>query len=353
MANIIGKKGFEVQLHWIFVMIAGALILSFFFLMASKQRSLSQTKLEATLSSDVESVLVGAMVSKGVAQSLPSIPQGLSFECSSGCDCRISIGRASVPFDNKVIFSPFLLEDRPSVVWSVDWKFPYRVANFLYLTNPDFKYYFVYDDSQLSASLHERLVRNIPPPIMAEGNIPAQVDFSSVRASELQSVQAGDHRHTRFVFVNVDILPVSDSFRRESFDAVRLIQHASPRVEFYENDGAGFKFITQKAYAGLPSLYAAVFAENVDMYKCGLQTAFKRMVFVSDIFEERASGLEANTGPDCTYLAIQGLFSDQASLASQLSEGIDSSIMPELDRLQSQIARENRRLVEQSCPELF
>ena len=36
------RKGFELQFNWIFVLIAGALILAFFFTIAQKQRNLSQ-----------------------------------------------------------------------------------------------------------------------------------------------------------------------------------------------------------------------------------------------------------------------------------------------------------------------
>lgn len=353
---MVGKKGFEVQLHWVFVMVAGILILTFFFMMATRQRSLSQTKLEATLSSDVESVLVGAIVSKGVAQSLPSIPQGLDFSCSSGCDCKISIGKAEQPFENKVIFSPETLIDRPSVVWSVDWKFPYRIANFLYLTNPDYKYYFVHDDSQLSRSLHEQLVRNIPPPIMTEGNIYAEVNFESVFVSEVSSITAQDVEHTRFVFVNVEPVSLDNSFRRKSFDAVSIVQQPQAMVRFYEGDGTSFNYVTGKAYAGLPSLYGAVFANDVDMYKCGLQSAFKRMAFISLLFAERASKLQAQSeSARCNYLSLVSSLNKQSSLALQLSSSseLDYSLMASLSGWQSQISAENRGLIEKSCPELF
>jgi hypothetical protein len=89
------KKGFELQFHWIFVLIAGALILSFFFMVANKQKNLSQDRLQLTLATEIENIFTGAIISRGTAQKMPTPPQGITFECTEGCECKYGIGRAT------------------------------------------------------------------------------------------------------------------------------------------------------------------------------------------------------------------------------------------------------------------
>lgn len=357
---VVGKRGFEVQFHWIFVMIAGVLILSFFVMLATKQRTLSEQKLQATLASDVESILVGALVSKGVAQSLPAIPQGLRLDCSAGCACTVNIGRASRSFENKAIFSPEWLKDRPSIVWSLDWKIPYRVMNFLFLTNPNIKYYLVYDESDpVSRSLYDQVSKNLPPPIQSRGAIVTQIDATNLSSEQVPSLEATDVDHTRFVFLEVPaVTSLDSSFRREDASAVRISRNPSPRVEFFEKDGATFSQTTTLAYAGLPTMYAAMFAQDSDMYKCGLRTAFKRFSYLANIYSSRAEELDIvsrSQNTSCNYSSLISLLGEQSEISSRLSisRNLDQSTMSRLLGLQSRVALENRRLVEQSCRELF
>ncbi len=354
------KKGVELQFHWIFVMIAGVLILTFFVTLVTKQRALSEEKLHAALSSDVDSVLIGAMVSKGVAQSLPSPPQGINFGCSASCVCEVGIGNARTPFENKAIFSPKLLSKRTSIVWSLDWKLPYRVMNFLFITNPNIKYYLVYDpDNTQSLALYEQISKNLPPPIISEGNVITNIVTEKISLSDVQSVVASDEDHTRFIFLNVN--PPRDlhsSFRRESASALRIQQQPQTVLEFFEKDGVSLISKSVSTYAGLPTLYAAIFSEDSNMYKCGVKTALRRLSYISDIYSERAGVLNEqmqSSGRSCNYLNVQMLLDEQASVASRLTAGqsIDQAEMARLLGIQSQVASENRQLIENSCPELF
>ena len=157
------KKGIEAQFHWIFVLIAGALILAFFFSVAMKQRALSQEKLQLTLSSDVENIFTAAIVSKGTAQKVPVPPQGIAFECTQGCACEFRIARAPRQFGDKAIFAPDFLGEQDLTVWALAFGLPYRATNFLYLTNPNIKYYFVKDEQQASKNLFQQITKKKGP----------------------------------------------------------------------------------------------------------------------------------------------------------------------------------------------
>ncbi|PIN70040.1 hypothetical protein COV93_03165, partial [Candidatus Woesearchaeota archaeon CG11_big_fil_rev_8_21_14_0_20_43_8] len=45
------------------------------------------------------------------------------------------------------VFGPHKIEGNKMIVWSRDWSIPFRIANFLYVTSPKVKYYFVVGSS--------------------------------------------------------------------------------------------------------------------------------------------------------------------------------------------------------------
>jgi len=342
------KKGIEAQFHWIFILIAGALILAFFFSVAMKQRALSQEKLQLTLATDVENIFTAAIVSKGTAQKVPVPPQGIAFECTQGCACEFRIARAPRQFGDKTIFAPELLAEQDLTVWSLPFGLPYRATNFLYLTNPDIKYYFVHDGEQASKNLFQQITKNIPP----------LIDYEIIKSSDMGSIREDGYQHTKFVFVtfepNYRPSMLHTSFRRAEASAVKLDQRS---VVFYEKEGTTLVSKQVLSYAGMPSVYAAIFAHDHTMYRCGLQTAFRKLSYLSQLYIKRAQELKTRALESqkewCAYDDIISLLQEQQEAANALSQEIDESRIIQLNSLKDQLERTNRNYVQQSCPELF
>lgn len=354
------KKAIELQFHWIFVLIAGALILAFFFSLAQKQRTLSQERLQLTLATDIENIFTGAIVSKGTAQKLPVPPQGIAFECSEGCACQFRIERAPKDFGGKAMFAPELLKEQDITVWALEFKLPYRVTNFLYLTNPTIKYYFVHDGqaSGLSQSLLKQLTQNIPP----------LMPYESIPMHQMPSIKEDGNYHTKFILLNVDPTALDDSFKKAQFSAIKIDERG---IWFYEKDETSFNRVGYSNFAGLPSLYAAIFAQDKTMYECGLKTAFRKLSYVSKLYAERAAELQQkalDAGKDwCSYGApseedvcsrpnpgtVIGMLCQQYTNAEQLSRKLDEALLVQLNPLMEQLDSQNRNFVQQSCPELF
>ncbi len=355
---LFNKKGFELQFHWIFIMIAGALILAFFFSVAYKQRAYSQEKLELTLATDIENIFTGAIISRGTAQRLPVPPQGIVFECLTGCNCRFRIDRAAKSFGDKAMFAPELLSDQDITVWALELKLPYRVTNFLYLTNPNIKYYFVYNDEPESTQFLKQLTKNIPP----------LISYENITLQELTSLQAEDYQHTKFVFLNVDPPTLDDSFRKESAGAIKIDLEG---IAFYEKEGVNFNRVKYLGYIGLPSLYAAMFAQDYVMYECGLRTAFRRLSYVSFLYAERAAELQQKSFEVertwCDYGAsstinvcnnvlpstVVGMLCEQHTIGKELSVKLDDTPMRRLSPLKEHLDSANMNFLQHSCPELF
>ncbi len=345
------KKAFELQFHWIFVLIAGALILAFFFSVAQKQRELSQEKLQLTLATEIENIFTGAIVSKGTAQKLPVPPQGIAFECSEGCACQFRIERAPRQFGDKAMFAPAFLKDQDITVWALELKLPYRVTNLLYLTNPNIKYYLVHDiDSSISQALLQQLTKGIPP----------LIEYEIKEIAEITSLKAQEYQHTKFVFLDTNPPTLDDSFKKTSASAIKIDQNG---ITFYEKDGTKLRNIKYLSYVGLPSLYAAIFAEDHVMYECGLRTAFRKLSYVSELYAERAEELQdkalaeekawcAYGSPNNPTTAI-GMLTQQHNSAKELANRLDQTQILQLNQLKEQLDSANRNFLRQSCPELF
>ena len=95
---MINKKAITLQFHWIFILIAGGIILAFFFSIASKQGDLSDEKLSLSLVHSIDMILELAESSEGTSQVIPLPKKGISASCSSGCDCYFSISGARSSF---------------------------------------------------------------------------------------------------------------------------------------------------------------------------------------------------------------------------------------------------------------
>jgi hypothetical protein len=358
------RRGIELQFNWIFILIAGAVILAFFFSVVQKQRSLSEQKLSITLASQMDAIYSGAIESKGTTQPLATPRPGLAFSCSEACECNYYIGNRATEFRDKLLFAPAVIRGEDGIAWSVEWKLPFRIANFLLLTSPRVKYYLVYEqgDAQ-SEQAHARVIKQFPREINAETLRSASDVYNRI-------VPQG-YDHTRFIFIGTDDAPRLESLNRdfdgESVSAVWLRPRSgqSEEVVFYEK--ADPDELDFNAYslllAGDASIYAAMFAADHSMYGCVMKRAFGKLATVARVHAKRADELQiellAQGRPECPYI-LQNLqnVADAAgiiSAAARLSpEDPDapialSNILSEQGTLQQQ----NNNLILQSCPELY
>ena len=367
-----GKKGFEMPFHWIFILIAGAIILGFFFSIAYKQQDISQERLQLTLASAIENSFTGAIAGKGIAQSLSMPPQGIEFECTEGCTCEFKVKKAARQFGEKSIFAPKLLEDRSLFVWSIAWKQPYRTTNFLFITNPKIKYYLVYDNSNaFSKSLLEQITKKIPPPIKQRGVTLTEFNYDKISLAEMSNVKEDDYQHTKFVMLNVEPDKLDNSFRKASISGVKIDEIGV--IRFYEKKKADLRETSYLSYTGLPTIFAAIFAEDHKMYECGLRTAFRKLAHVSQLYAQRGATLQEKafeaekvwctfgatlplTGDVCDQAnpaTVIGMLCEQNRIAKELADNLDDTNVRALIPLADHLYSQNRNFLQQSCPELF
>lgn len=342
------KRGLEMQAHWIFILIAGAIILAFFFSVVAKQKSLSEQKISITLSANIEAVFSGAIESKGTAQLLSVPKDGIVFGCSEGCDCNFWIGDKATSFRDKVIFAPELVIGQDAVAWSNEWKLPFRVTNFLYITNPNVKYYVVYIPGTNSERLFDRINQTIPPGL----NIQVLTDL------DVSGIPYEGFQETKFVFLDVpdsdvNLAGLDRDFRKKSVSAVNIHQNT---VTFYEKEPGELYFTSGTSpFVGEALMFASIFSADKQMYDCGLQAAFSKLNHVAQVIYGRARLIQQNlsmTKPECVYVLDD--FNTLIELSGGFSTGAEfSQKIPGLAAAANAIAKENRNLILLSCPEIY
>ena len=281
----------ESHFSWIFVLVAGAVILAFFFSVVQKQRELSDQKLSISLVSDFEAIISSAAVAKGTTQILPIYNQELDFSCGTICDCKMSVGGFSKPFRDKIIFAPQQISGRNMILWTLDWKDPFRIANFVYASDDSTHYWFIGDSNTIKSYIPlDKLPASIKPTIV---ELPQQItgDAKKNRVVFFKTVQSGDVDAIQNI-AGVSALWIKDNTNLE-----------------FRWGAALNKKLTTATYENLQEkLLGAIFSEEGELYSCQAKEADSRKTTITSIYTARAANLTGKTsadrGCDAWYRAV-------------------------------------------------
>ncbi len=276
----------ESHFSWIFVIVAGAVILAFFFSVVQKQRDFSNQKLSISLVSDFEAIISSAAVAKGTTQLLPIYNQELDFSCGTICDCKMAVGDFSKQFRDKIIFAPQQISGRNMILWTLEWKSPplapFRIANFVYASDDSTRYWFVGDEPTIKSYI-------------SLDKLPASMKYTIVQSSQLISSSAKKNRVVFFRrFQNGDIDAIQDISGVSA-----LWVKDSTNLEFRWGPGLDKKLPTLNQPINQPITYensqekllGAIFSEEGDLYACQIKEADARKTMITSIYNTRAANL--------------------------------------------------------------
>ena len=282
------KRGqFEIQFNWIFVLAVGAIILLFFSVIILKQKNASEQTTNLAVLKNLEAIFAGAEASTGTINfvDLPNVE--INFECD-----RCSIGSTSKRFEIMSIFTPSKIKSNEMITWTLDWNLPYRVTNFLYLTSPNMRYVLVGDDG-LASDIDENMPEELNKELAA--------DASSIE-------NKGDNK-VRFIYFDGSISDGSgipqefSKMKDKDVTALKVSGNGDMGfVEFFEKNGDIFASSGNSYYLKKPSLMGAIFADDIEIYNCVMESAFKKLNIVTKIYQKKTQDLQNyynNRGDGC------------------------------------------------------
>ena len=97
------KSQISIQFHWIFILIAGALILTFFVSIIMKQKSVSEQKIATTLITDLDEIISGAAAGDIESIHIVKIPETeIEYICTKEDYSEYSIKKTGIHREREV-----------------------------------------------------------------------------------------------------------------------------------------------------------------------------------------------------------------------------------------------------------
>lgn len=289
--KISGKKAqIELTFNWVYILIAGTVILLFFVGLVARQKQVSEEKLSGEVVEVMSSILAGAGVSEKTKNFIDAsglADYTLYFQCLDGVG-EFGIKDRPARTQNSIdpIFAPKEVRSSRIVTWSLPYTMPFKVMDFLFIIPSNVKYYVMGNDADF---VNEFL------------NSTEGIERAFV--SELQQIEPEENLQVRIVDTSGTIIPGSSvPTQLQAFDDVEVSAVAftgANQVDFYQKESSAWRKMNQKPVRviSLPgerdaAKYAAIFAADDQMYRCNMDKTFTRLELLTKIYggEEIAYG---------------------------------------------------------------
>ncbi|MFQ5621420.1 MAG: hypothetical protein ACE5FT_06275 [Candidatus Nanoarchaeia archaeon] len=334
----------ETQFNWMFVMIAGAVILLAVFAFILRHRASTNREIAETFIKQLDEITTSAGIAKGTARIADLPPLDVDMVCTKECACTITaMGSATTGFEDKILFGPGYTEGN-IMLWAQEWAVPFRAGNFVYITSRDVKYYIVGGGTPLLSMLKEK--------------IPDLMDADFVTDNALLNMEYPGHGSVKVVYVDMappysgGAMNFDPSWRREDVSVVHL---TSQSATFYTKTSSRQLEFDQSIaipYYGDAALFAAVFASDSNMFSCGLYKAAERLHLISQLYLGRTK--ELNTIDVCAlqnYDEAEATLSNLVDVSAEMRDNLAQ--MGQMPDLVQQLNDANKRAGVRSCPYIY
>lgn len=339
------KAQVSIQFNWIFVLVAGAIILLFFAGIVIRQRGVSETRFCGAVLNSMEATFSIVGESSGTEKITEMPKQTIELDCR---EYRCS-GTENIPPKstmNLPIFGPGELKGLTVVIASKEWDLPFRVINFLYVTNQEVRYYLVYGDSG-SESYAQYIYDELPDNITKD-----LVSFDSI--SDLPDY---NDNKVRFVFVDVGrnaVLPEFFSrYGPEDLTSIKITSQ-NRQVSFYDRFGAN---MGDSYYINDIDLMAAIFSDDYENFDCAMKKAYKRLNYVTTVNYHRMHEISEDVDQTSLCPFIYDNVLDELETLKAYSESCSNQInfdcVSGVYTAVSDLRTFNTDLIKESCPLLY
>lgn len=274
----------EVTFNWVYVLIAGAVILLFFIGLVVRQKAVSEEQLSIEVVRIMESIFTGAGVSEKTKNFI-DISGLAEYTLYFGCSNEVGeygILGTSARAENAIdpFFAPKEIKASQLIVWSLPYRLPFKVIDFLFITSSNTQY-------------------------IVLGEVPFATEFVNstqgfnvqhlVSRQEYEQIDPGHNFQVRIIDTVGTTLTAGSgvplllqSLGNERVTGVSFGQGA---VTYYSKNNEN-KWEQQGAAVPMVSLdeerdaakYAAIFAADADMYQCNLKKAFRRLELINEVY---------------------------------------------------------------------
>jgi hypothetical protein len=295
------KAVIEVGFSWIFILIAGAVILGLFAYIGINQGNFFRTMFHSNLLTDLNSIFIGAMVSKDTAAIFNIPTTTLNFGCNS-----YSIEGISHPVEGRLVFGPNNIKTSRLITWSKPWSLGYRITNMLYITSPYVKYIIAFTPAQ--ASFAQEIYDDLPSQLSKELVAISGPQRGQIKQENYEKVVVMVLGLTEHDLLQTDVYDPSH-FKKNEVTFLYLLNHRyltdtilTAKIMFKNTQQQQQSFnpflpgpYTQDTY-DISSVYGAFISGDQENWQCLMERAYSKAKDVSKIYWFKADILR-NTHP--------------------------------------------------------
>lgn len=281
------KAQVEVTFNWIYVLIAGAVILMFFVGIIVKQKAASEERLSVDLLRVMESIFTGAGVSEKTKNFIDTsglAEYTLYFNCEEDGERSLGVygitgqsGRVENIIDP--LFAPVHLKTSQLIVWSLPYAMPYKAIDFLFVTSSNTQYYILGTSDFVTELLNA-----------TEG-----FNRELLLINSYMAVDGGKNYQVRFVDVRGNVIKqnefVPEKLQSWDDDRITAVAFVLGGVIFFQKEGKTWQKLNQDPLPFVSlggerdaTRYAAIFSGNPEMYQCNMKKAFRRLRYINEIY---------------------------------------------------------------------
>lgn len=298
------KKGnnlgqIQVTFNWIYILIAGAVILIFFISIAARQKIISEENLAADVIQITQSIFVGAQVSEKTKSSIPT--GGLSdktfyFRCDQGIgEYGVEGLPARVQNSLDPIFAPPQVRSSRLILWSLPYFMPFKITDILLVTSNNHHYYFLGSGNGFTEEF-----------IGGATDSDEKLSIKVKQVNSLSEIETVDNQ-LNIRLIDADGIsiksgtPLPESWRHLDDQMVTAVSFtANKEVLFFRKKGLVWNQLNFQPIpiVSFPShrnaaYYGAVFTEDPETYLCNMQKAYQRIRLIAEVYENKVKELDS------------------------------------------------------------
>jgi len=317
----------------IFVLIAGAIILIFFFQFSEQFKSSGEAVNKATILRNIDQNLAAFSLPNNAFN--PKIDLGLKSEIEVGCFNK----QTNLTFQDKIlksqkmIVSPAILKGKTIQAWTLSWDYPFKVGNFYYLIPGK--------GEPRGVSI---FIKTLPTDINRERKkFIDDFKFFKFTPTDRTSFNNAPSTDKKIAIILDSTLPngygINTKVVRIDFD-----QDLIPReVEVFR--GSDPEYSTP--YLGNAMALAVIFSSSEDNYNCIRDQAIERLKDIISIYKKKIDLLRTKLDSSCTN-SINGVLVRLTTMENSLSNPNTMNL-----DIAKQLEEGNKGLRKINCPELY
>jgi len=272
--NKINKKGqIEVSFHWIFILIAGGVILGFFLILTMRQKDAATEDISRSVSGRLDSILSTVQQNPDSTQPLSNLGVVLQFDCAQdGHTYQVEGGTSKTYLESEIIFTPRIVGGSNTMVRTKTYYSPYPVVQILYFS--DEKTQYIFTDS-MSAYYQE---------------LPDQFEKNLTTLSELANREdSGFRKYIIIIKDDAEEIKLQPSVAKKS--TIIKVNTNSKKIKFVDGSSKSNSEV-EKPYINDETLFGAIISGDEALYGCTMEKLMKTSRIVGEINLNRVDMLK-------------------------------------------------------------